>query len=97
MATYNSVKSSAKEVNPDELLGSPLTADYMPSGYAGIFLFARNRPPFSLTVIQEMLADPRVIFGLWLLKGPILANSRFYVECENDDVKDFLIKNVTRF
>jgi len=86
-----------KDFNPDELLGTPMTADYMPSGYAGIFLFARNRPPFSLTVIQEMLADPRVIFGLWLLKGPILANSRFFIECENEDVKEFLVRNVTRF
>ena len=87
----------AKEIDPNELLGPPLTSDYMPSGYAGIFLFARNRPPFSLTVIQEMLADPRVIFGLWLLKGPILANARFKVECEDDDVRKFLIRNVTRF
>ena len=86
-----------KNTKPDELLGKPITADYMPSGYSGLFLFARNRPPFSMTVIQEMLADPRVIFGLWLIKGPILANSRFYVDCEDENVKKFHVKNVTRF
>ena len=86
-----------KTPTPEQLLGKPITADYMPSGYSGMFLFARNRPPFSQTVIQEMLADPRVIFGLWLLKGPILANSRFYIECDDSKVKQFLIKNVTRF
>ena len=91
------VTNNRTPVNPDELLGTPITADYMPSGYQGLFLFARNRPPFSLTVIQEMLADPRVIFGLWLIKGPILANSRFFIECEDENVKKFLIKNVTRF
>ena len=68
-----------KTPKPEQLLGKPITADYMPSGYSGLFLFARNRPPFSMTVIQEMLGDPRVIFGLWLIKGPILANSRFYI------------------
>ena len=83
--------------NPAQLLGPPITGDYMPSGYQGIFLFARNRPPFGLTVIQEMMADPRVIFGLWLIKGPILANSRFKVNCEDEKVRQFLIKNVTRF
>ena len=84
-------------VKASELLGNPMTGDYMPSGYQCIFLFARNRPPFGLTVISEMMADPRVIFGLWLVKGPILANSRFKIECKDKNVKEFLIKNVTRF
>ena len=84
-------------INPNQLLGSPLTADYLPEGYTGMFLFARNRPPFSGTVIREMMSDPRVIFGLWLIKGPILANSRFKIVCEDEEVTKYLIENITRF
>ena len=84
-------------INPNQLLGSPLTADYLPEGYTGMFLFARNRPPFSGTVIREMMSDPRVIFGLWLIKGPILSNSRFKIDCDDEKVTKYLIENVTRF
>ena len=84
-------------MDPNQLLGKPLTADYMPHGYWGMFMFARNRPVFSGSVIREMMSDPRVIFGLWLIKGPILSNARFKIETEDEELKKFLITNVTRF
>ena len=84
-------------MDPNQLLGKPLTADYIPHGYWGMFMFARNRPVFSGSVIREMMSDPRVIFGLWLIKGPILSNSRFKIETDNEDIREFLITNITRF
>ena len=84
-------------MDPNQLLGKPLTADYMPHGYWGMFMFARNRPVFSGSVIREMMSDPRGIFGLWLIKGPILSNARFKIETENEEIKEFLVSNITRF
>lgn len=81
----------------EELLGVPLTADYVPQGYGGGWLHSRNRPIFSHSVIREMLTDPRVIFGLWLIKGPILTNARFKVNCDDEEMKKFVISNLTRF
>lgn len=83
--------------NPDELLGIPLTAEYMPQSIPSGFLTTRNRPPFSSFVIDEMLTDSKVIYGLYLLKGPLLANSRFSVESDNSAVKEYLIKQINRF
>jgi len=77
----------------------PLTKDYTPSvGYLGQYFFMQNRPPFMPGLhVPQMLADPRIIFGLWVIKGPLLARGRFYVDCEDVNVKEFLVKNVTRF
>lgn len=88
-------------VTRDELLGPPITAEYAPLHYGMYYLpsINRHRPRFAAVYIREMLADPRVAFGLWLIKGPILQNARFKIEIDegHDDVREFLVKNVTRF
>lgn len=82
----------------EHFLGKPLTADYVPSAYPGLgFQYMLKMPPFTLMAVNQMLTDSRITFGLWLIKGPILAESRFFVDCDNPQVKEFLVKNITRF
>lgn len=81
------------------LTGPAITGDYEPPPMVmhGMFMMTRRKPRFSKWMIVEMLEDPRVIFGLWLIKGPILSESRFYIKTEDPEIKKFLIKNVSRF
>ena len=44
-----------------------------------------------------MLKDPRVSFGVKLIKGPILSKARFQVESEDQEVHDYLVRQITRF
>lgn len=83
-------------VKQERLLNS-ITKDYLPTGYHSGWLYWHRLPPFTLFTVGSMLMDARVLFGLWLIKGPILAQSRFKIECENTVVKDFIISNITRF
>lgn len=89
------------QVDPQQLLGDPLTADYVPWGAYGLWgyysLMNRNRPPFSYLMIRDMLADPRVIYGLWLLKGPIIANTEFDVKTSRTEVAEYVDSNLRRF
>lgn len=79
----------------------PVTEDYAPWGSYGMWgyywFLNRNRPPFSYWTVREMMTDPRVIFGLWLIKGPIVSKAKFDVECQRADVKEFIEKNLRRF
>lgn len=84
-------------VDPKVLLGPPMTGDYTPAAYLGNYFAIRKQPPFSLTTVSEMLTDPRIIFGLWLIKGPIIAKSKFFIDCDNPDVKEFISGIVTKF
>lgn len=81
--------------DPEELLGPARTAEYIPSAY-GMVPFTRNRPPFTGWNISEMLTDPRLQYALWLLKGPILANARMFVKCD-DSIKPFIVEIIERF
>lgn len=75
----------------------PSTSEYVPSGYRGGWQYLNRLPPFSLYQIVSMLSDHRILFGLWLIKGPIQSKSKFFVECDNPQVKEWLIRNYTRF
>lgn len=67
------VDQKLTNVNPDKLL-KDMTEGYAPTAYiSNVHLISRNRPPFNRTMIREMLSDPRIIYGLWLLKGPLLS------------------------
>ncbi|HUT88735.1 MAG TPA: hypothetical protein VMY37_04520 [Thermoguttaceae bacterium] len=81
-----------------EFLGAPRTAEYVPtlyhSGWSGL---RRRMPPFNLHQVDEMLTDARVEFGLRLIKGPVLSKSRFFIDCNNPEVKEFLKNTVVRF
>jgi len=90
------------DVNPEDLLDdSPITANYVPWGSYGMFgyysFFNRNRPPFSYMTVREMLCDPRITFGLWLLKGPIVSSPTFEIKTSNPQVERFIQANLKRF
>lgn len=94
-------------VNPNvsittgSFLSEPLTQEYVPQAVIGTYgymgLMNRNRPPFTYWTIRDMLCDPRVIFGLQLLKGPIVSNPTYVVETNDSAVGEFLEKNLARF
>lgn len=87
-----------KRLRKEELLQPAATAGYEPSAYYGNFHYlTQGRPPFTAAVIAEMLIDPRVTYGLWLIKGPILSNAHVYVKCENEQVRQFVIQQINRF
>lgn len=95
-------------VNPDlglkaeDLVDAvPITSDYAPHGAYGMWgyywMLNRNRPPFSYWTVREMMTDPRVIFGLWLIKGPIISKAKFEIVCKRADVTDYLNAGLRRF
>jgi len=92
------MSSELYNVRIEDLLGRPLSADYVPAEtYFSHFVTSRSRPPFTIQIVTDMLTDPRIKFGLWLIKGPILSNARFFVQCENEEIKEFIINQINRF
>lgn len=85
------------EVKPEELLVSPLTEDYAPQAQPGMYLYQRQRPLFTNQVINLMLSDPRIQFGLSLLMGPIISMTSIKVTCENDEATKFITRQFKRF
>ena len=91
-------------VGPETFIDSglkPITSDYVPQAVLGMYgyigLLNRNRPPFTYWTIRDMLCDPRITFGLMLLKGPLVSNPMFNVKCSDPTVTEFLTSNLTRF
>ena len=90
------------DASPEDLLSpKPITEDYAPWGAWGGLTFTgfinRNRPPFTFYTVSEMLTDPRVHFGLMLIKGPIVSKAKFKVDVPRTDVGEFIQKNLRRF
>lgn len=58
-----------------------------------------HAPPFSLSVVRDMLKDPRIEFGLGLIKGPIHAFTKFFTEEEskNPAVHQWIVASETSF
>lgn len=83
----------------DDLLGPPKTAGYNPHPiYLGpSFTSLRRLPAFNLSIVRDMLYDPRIKFGLWLIKGPILAKRKFEVEADREEVAEFVNETIDRF
>ena len=83
----------------EELLQEPLTSDYVPfSRHSGFLSHGfRHRPFFSRMHVREMLTDPRVVFGLWLIKGPLISNARFFIKTEDAELKEFCVQAIDRF
>lgn len=73
------------------------TRDYLPNAYRSYYFYQFRTPPFSLRYVESMCGDPHIALGLQLLKGPIMAKARFYVDCDNNECKEFLKKNISRF
>lgn len=44
-----------------------------------------NRPPFTAYRIRDMMRDPRIRFGLGLIKGPIHSETMFLTKAESQD------------
>jgi hypothetical protein len=73
------------------------TQEYMPSAHSTQFFSIRNRALFTNMLIREMITDPRISYGLYLIKGPIVSNAKFEVECESAEIKEYLASSVERF
>ena len=77
-----------------------VTREYVPTvalGLQGNGLGVRY-VRFTPTWIPYMLIDPRINFGLSLIKGPIVSKARLFISLpEKTEVKEFLVKNITRF
>lgn len=90
-------------VTPEDLLDSePITQDYAPWSAYGQWwssVWSRNRPIFSYWTIREMLTDPRIVLGLWLLKGPILSllPKKVQINCSDSKVTAYIEKQIKRF
>jgi hypothetical protein len=85
-------------INPQQLLRPPITAEYEPPDLAlSAHFFHPNRPLFTLWHVDAMLTDPRVRFGLDLLRGPIITNAHFIVHTKNIALKTFLASQINRF
>jgi len=82
---------------PQDLLGPPITQGYEPSIVPSMFLQTRHRPPFSSIIINEMLTDPRVLYGLFILKGPLSADAKVSVICDDPTVEKYLKDFLNRF
>lgn len=90
-------KQPPPPATPEQLLQESPAKDYEPKGYYGVSSFlGTGRPPFNSGVISAMLTDPRVIYGLWLLKGPIVCNAHVKVECDDETIKQFVIDQINR-
>jgi hypothetical protein len=83
-------------VDPNQLLRTHVP-EYIPNTYTGYWAYNRMRPLFTQFTVREMLIDPRVIFGLWLIKGPILSKAKFSVESDNEDVREHVVDMINEF
>lgn len=45
--------------------------------------YSHHHPVFSLLTIETMMRDPRIVFGLSLIKGPIATYTKFFTEEES--------------
>lgn len=84
--------------NVNELVGPARAGEYIPDVIgANPIPFNRNRPGFSSWQIAEMLCDPRLVYALWLLKGPILSNAKFDIKSPDTNVQTFVQAIMDRF
>ena len=85
-------------VNPNDLLKNHLP-DYIPNTHNhGYQITTRYKQPyFTRHTIEEMIVDPRVKFGLSLIKGPMIAKAKFKVESGNEEVRQFVVKMINKF
>lgn len=84
-------------VNAKALLAKPLTRDYVPSYYNSYWLGMNRAPRFTINIIEHMLTDPRINFGLRLIKGPVMAKARFYLDMPDGEPREFIKTQLSRF
>lgn len=83
-------------VDPHQLLKTHVK-EYLPGAYQSYWTVNAKRPVFTQFSVREMLFDPRVNFGLWLIKGPMLSMAEFEVECDNEEVRQFAVDHLNNF
>jgi hypothetical protein len=92
---FNGLRSQLKKILARPV---PITKDHEgDSPKIGTWLFNQKRPIFTNYMAQAMMDDPHIQFGLRLIKGPILSSSRFLVQCEDEEIRQFIVKQITRF
>lgn len=87
----------SRHITNEQLL-STYSSEYLPTASPLWSSFAANRPVFTINHVREMLPDPRIQYGLWLLKGPITsARPVCKVNCANERIRKFIIQIIQRF
>jgi len=84
-------------INPNDLLKTQVP-EYVPSTarrWVGISTY--KQPIFTAQTIEQMEIDPRVKFGLSLIKGPMISKAKFKVTSESEDVRQLVIKMINEF
>lgn len=84
------------KIDPKKLVGKPLTADYQPMHWGDTNASLRI-PPFTLAYVSLMMRDYRIRIGMRTIKGPILMRAQFSVKCENEEVRQWIIRTIERF
>jgi hypothetical protein len=88
------------EITKENLMGV-ISSPYEPTGFVNnYYSYApHQRPVFSRFAIRQMLEDPRICFGLGLIKGPIHAFTKFFTEEEakNPAVHRWIVESDTSF
>lgn len=84
-------------VNPNDLLKTHVE-EYVPSTSRQFIGTATYKQPiFTGQTIQQMEIDPRVKFGLSLIKGPMISKAKFKVESESEEVRQLVIQMINEF
>lgn len=70
----------------NEQLKKVYTGNEMPVSFLPQLMMSipHQRPPFNFYAIRDMLTDPRIHFGLSLIKGPIHSFTKFFNSEESD-------------
>ena len=73
---------------PQRSVSITSTYDPVPHSWANYFVTSRRHPLFSLASVPLMLTDPRIQFGLHLIKGPMLSQCKFFCKVAEDDPQE---------
>ncbi|MHA1663260.1 MAG: hypothetical protein ACTSVR_08410, partial [Candidatus Thorarchaeota archaeon] len=84
------------KVEAEDLLGDSVSANYDP-WWGFQFYLMQNRPVFTYRAIHEILADPRIQFGLGLIKGPLQTHHDWKIESPRSEVEKFIREQLEWF
>ena len=98
MATaYKTNGSAVNRIDPPNLL-QVVTYAYKPTiGIRHHWAAPYRRHIFTLPMVDLMMADPRIVLGTEMIRGPLIQSARFFVKTKNDELKEFLKTQITRF
>jgi hypothetical protein len=75
------------------------TGEYEPTAASaqGFYSFSSRKPRFNRAYIPLMLTHPHIQLGLKIMRGRVIARSKFFVDEPNTEIRDYVIKQITRF